>query len=296
MVFKPIPCKTRWEGLLLSFWIGLIDILLLYWAMQRATDTVRFALILLVVASVPLLIHLLYRVWSIFTLEYWVDRNAITVCWANVRQRIPLHGMQRMVEGGAEELTKAGWGHWPGPYLRPGRTRQIASLTLLATRPLDQCLLLDTGNTVFALSPSNKDEFLTAVQERFRMGPSTHLTVAREHTALISRVFGESRMGVLLLGAGLLGVLALFGMVMVRFPNLPDMLPFRYSADGLPEAIRSKTALFLLPGIGLSAWLANGLWGMWMANRKQFLGAYMLWGGAIIVQLCSLMALASLLP
>ncbi len=296
MVFKPIPCKTRWEALILSFWIGLLDILLLYWATQRATDTVRFALILLVVASVPLLMHLLYRAWSIFTLEYWVDRNAVTVRWANVRQLIPLYGVQRIVEGNAEELTNASWGHWPGPYLRPGRTRQVLNLTLLATRPLDQCLLLDTGDIVFALSPVDKAAFLNSVQERFQMGPSLDLSVTREHTALTARVFGESRVGILLLGVGLLGVLALFGMVMVRFPNLPDMLPFRYSADGQSEAMRSKTALFLLPGIGLSAWFANGLWGMWMANRKQFLGAYMLWGGSIIVQLCSLMALASLLP
>jgi hypothetical protein len=60
--------------------------------------------------------------------------------------------------------------------------------------------------------------------------------------------------------------------------------------------VRNKSALFLLPGIGLLAWLANGLWGMWMAHRKQLIGAYMLWGGAIIVQICSLLALKSLLP
>ncbi len=79
MVFKPIPCKTRWEGLIVCFWIILIDVLLLVWTIQRPTGPIRFGLILLIVASVPLLIHLLYRTWAIFSLEYWIDRNAVTV-------------------------------------------------------------------------------------------------------------------------------------------------------------------------------------------------------------------------
>ena len=139
-------------------------------------------------------------------------------------------------------------------------------------------------------------QFLAALQERFQMGPAIYVKLEQDQAAFLPRFFGESQVGLVLFGLGLLGVLALFGLLMVRFPNLPDQLPFRYASDGTPDLVRSKASLFLLPGIGLLAWLANGLWGMWMAYRKQVVGAYMLWGGAIIVQLCSLLALKSLLP
>ena len=103
-----------------------------------------------------------------------------------------------------------------------------------------------------------------------------------KHTSLLPIFFAESRTGLVLLCIGFIGVLALFGLLMVRFPGLPDQLPFRHSSTGLPEIVRNKSALFLLPGIGLLAWLANGVWGMWIAHRKQLIGAYMLWGGAVI--------------
>jgi hypothetical protein len=45
----------------------------------------------------------------------------------------------------------------------------------------------------------------------------------------------------------------------------------------------------------LLAWLINGLWGIWMAAHQQPTGAYLLWGGALIVQACSLLALHSLM-
>ena len=72
MVFKPVPCKTRREGVMVCCWIILIDLLLMVWLFHRPTDRVRFVLLLLIVASVPLFLHLLYRTWSLYTLEYRV--------------------------------------------------------------------------------------------------------------------------------------------------------------------------------------------------------------------------------
>jgi uncharacterized membrane protein len=109
------------------------------------------------------------------------------------------------------------------------------------------------------------------------------------------RLFGQDRLGPALLTGGLVGVLLLFGILMVRFPNLPDAMAFHYNSEGLPDVVREKSALFLLPAISLMAWLINGVWGLWMAFRQQRTGAYMLWGGTLIVQICSYMALTSLM-
>ncbi|MEZ4673761.1 MAG: hypothetical protein R2932_05885 [Caldilineaceae bacterium] len=100
----------------------------------------------------------------------------------------------------------------------------------------------------------------------------------------------------MLLTLGLLGVLVLFGVLMVQFPELPNPLPVRYTRDGLPELVRDKDVLFRLPVIGLLAWLINGLWGVFMVWRRQPVGAYLLWGGTIVVQALLLMALRSVLP
>jgi len=294
MVFKPSPCATRWEGIAASFWVFLLDLLLIVWAIRRPSDTLKFILIVVVVASVPVFVHLLYRTWAAFSLEYWVDRNAITVRWANYRQTIPLSSIARIVEGRDLAIGPPGILEWPAPYLRtivvPG-----GRLHLCATRPTSECLLLDTPAGVFALTPAQPQAFLDGVQERYKMGPALIMQPTLTRHSGLDRILPADRLGAWLLGLGLLGVLILYGVLMISFPDLPDVLTVRYNSAGLPEEIGQKAALFRLPLIGLLAWGINGVAGLLLLARRQLLGAYMLWGGAIVVQIFSLLALVSLI-
>jgi len=300
MVFKAAPARNRWEGLAVCTWIVLIDILFVVWIWVRPVDWIQFVLIVLVLLSIPLFVHLAYRTWSLFTLEYWVDRNAVTVAWAGMRQVIPLHQIRQIVENGAQDLSRPGWRHWPAHHMRVGRTLGMLNLTLLATRPLPDCLLLDSGDAVYAISPADPDQFLDILQERFQLGPAIRVRAERQRVSPVLRLWEKlaihDAVGISLLLGGVGGALVLFGVLMIRFPGLPADLVMRYNADGLPELIRDKSALFLLPAIGLMTWLVNGLWGLWLTARDQPLGAYMLWGGAIAVQLFALLALIDLMP
>ncbi len=295
MVFRPVADKTRWDGVIASSWLLLIDLLLFFWVLKRPTDSLRFLLIVLITVSLPLLTHLLYRTWGTFTLEYWVDRNAVTIRWANRRQVIPLHEIGQIIQGGAVVVDQQPWRHWPAPFVWTA-SKLVPPITLFATQPVSNCLLLDTGEMIFALSPAAEAEFLDALQDRYRLGPSQPLTVEQVHLSPLVRLFGPGRVGPILLGLGLLGVLILFGVLMVRFPELPNLLPVRYTRDGFPELVRDKDVLFRLPAIGLFAWAVNGLWGVFMVWRKQPVGAYLLWSGTIVVQAFLLMALRTVLP
>ena len=295
MTFRPWECRTRWEGLIVAFWIVLFDLLFLIWMDRRPIDWIKFGLILMAVGTLPLLGYVLFRTWAAFSLEYWIDRNAVTVHWASFRQVIPLQSVQRIIHGGMTSVVPSPWTQWPAPYLGATRALGLANVQMLATRPLEECLLLDTGETVFALSPRQADAFLAALQARYRLGPVATPALERMRSTLWQRLFDQDRLGPILLTSGLVGTLLLFGILMVRFPNLPDAMAFHYNSQGLPDVVREKTALFLLPAIGLMAWLINGVWGLWMAFRQERTGAYMLWGGTLIVQICSYLALTSLM-
>jgi hypothetical protein len=43
------------------------------------------------------------------------------------------------------------------------------------------------------------------------------------------------------------------------------------------------------------AWLVNGIWGLIMAARGQSEGAYLLWGGTLLVQGCAFLAMVALI-
>jgi hypothetical protein len=296
MVFGPLTCRTRWEGVAVTAWLVLIDMLMLIWMWRRPIDWIKFGLIVLIVVSVPVILHLFFRTWSSFTLDYWIDRNAITVRWANSRQVIPLDHLQRVIRGDVESLGGAGFLEWPAPYLGgSGRALGLLNIVLLATRPLSECLMLETSDTVYAVSPQDEEGFLTAIQVRHKLGPVTEVQPVVVRSSLWSRTAGADPVGTLLFTAGLVGVLVLFGVLMLGFQNLPDALAFHYNVEGEPDLVREKEALFLLPFIGLITWLVNGAWGLWMARNGQRTGAYMLWGGAVIVQLFSFLALYSLM-
>lgn len=300
MVFKAEPTGLRWEGLAVCAWIVLIDILCVLWLWQRPVDWLKFSLLTLLLLSLPIFFYVAYRTWSLFSLEYWVDRNAITVSWAGQHQIIPLHAIQRVIEDGEQETGKAPWWYWPSLDMRTGHTGDQKNLTMLATRPLSQCLLLDIGTNVFAISPRDMPRFLEIVQERYQLGPAIHARVERRNVAPVTRlwakIIGRDKVGMTLLLGGVLGILVLFGTLMIRFPGLPGDLVVRYQADGQPELIRDKSSLFLLPAIGFMAWLVNGFLGAWMAVHDQPIGSYLLWGGAIVVQIFSLLALLALMP
>ena len=51
MVFRPLTCRTRWEGVAVTVWLILIDLLLLIWMWRRPIDWMKFGLIVLMVAQ-----------------------------------------------------------------------------------------------------------------------------------------------------------------------------------------------------------------------------------------------------
>ncbi|MFN3978902.1 MAG: PH domain-containing protein [Caldilinea sp.] len=296
MVFAAKPAMARWEGVALAVWIVLFDVLLVVWALRRPIDLLQFLLFLAMALSIPVLIHLLYRTWAAFSLEYWVDRNTITLRWAHLQQVIPTQSVREIAQGALLPIDKR-WSllRWPMPFLAIASQPTAQSVNLCATRPPAECIVLKTDAGLYALSPADADGFVEALQARYRLGPTQVVTPERMQRAWLANVFADDPQGVWLLAIGLIGVLLLFSVLTISFPDLPDVLAVRYNSQGLPEEIREKSALFRLLVIGLLAWSVNAIGGIWFATQRQRIGAHMLWGGAIVVQVFLLLALVSLI-
>lgn len=295
MIFAAKPAPARWEGVAAAVWIVLIDLLVVVWALRRPIDLLQFLLFLVLVISIPVLIHLIYRTWAAFTLEYWIDRNAITLRWAHLHQVIPTQSV-RAIEHGAElPMEVGGLRRWPMPFLDIAATPAAQSSNLCATRPPAECIVLQTDAGVYALSPADAAGFVEALQARYRLGATQVVTPQRVQRAWLASILSEDRQGAWLLLIGLAGVLVLFAVLTISFPDLPDILAVRYNSQGVPEEIREKTALFRLLVIALLAWGVNAGAGLWLARQRQRIGAHMLWGGAIVVQGFLLLALVSLI-
>jgi len=164
-----------------------------------------------------------------------------------------------------------------------------------ATRPLNQQLILVTAGESYGVSPAHPDGFMSALQERHGLGVARPLQAELRRPPLWTWPLWRDRVALVLIGAGLLGVLLMFGALCFRYPALSSDLPLHFDASGIPDRIVPKSGLFVLPIIGLIAWVFNLVMGIWLYRRVQQGAAYLLWGGAVAVQFVAGLALFNLM-
>jgi hypothetical protein len=293
VTFKPLRSRQGWYGVLAGLALLAVDGVLLRVVLRRPIDGLSFILVLLILLSLPLLLYLALRLWGCFSLRYQVDRDGVTIVWGAMRQGVAMGRIERIVRGGTAQRRLAWW-PWPGLHGAVGGESDLGPYFSLATRPPAQQLLLVTPDKVFGISPAEPERFLEALQERNLLGPAHTLPSEPRWPPLWGWHFWQDRLGLGLLLAALALVLALFGVLAFRFPSLPAEIPLHFDALGRPDRVGPRQGLFLLPLIGLLAWTINTIWGG-VVYRHQKLAAYLLWGGAIAVQIIAGLALGSLI-
>ena len=272
------------------------DALLIWVLTHRPVDGLSFVLGLLVLASVMAFGYLGYRTAGTFTMQYWVDRDAVTLIWGPTRQVIPIGQIlciQRNLAGHEYELAHP-W-HWPCPDRRRLQCDGVGIINSYATRPLDQQILLVTEGESYGISPADAEGFIRALQERYALGMARWRKTELQRPPLWTWRLWRDHTALVLIGAGLLGVLLMFGVFCFRLPGLSSDLPLHFDVNGLPDRIAPKISLIVLPGISLLAWLMNLVGGIWIYRRMQQQGAYLLWGGAVAVQVVAWFALLNVM-
>ncbi len=296
MSFKPLPGADRWYGVLAVLaLLGLAGGLLASLP-GRPVDGLTFLLGLAGLILLGLAGYVAYRTWNVFSLEYWVDRDAVTLVWGPTRQIVPLCQIERILEGpAAEPLNVSRPWHWPCPDRRRVRYATLGVVNAYATRPLAEQIVLVTAGESYSLSPADSKGFIRALQERFALGGGRVMQVELRRPPIWTWPLWRDRGALFLIGAGLLGVLLMFGVLCFRYPNLSSDLPLHFDVNGMPDRIAPKSGLFALPVIGLVVWLFNTAAGVWLYRRVQQGAAYLLWGGALAVQGIGGLALINLM-
>jgi len=296
MTFKPLSRSDRWYALLLILGLLLLDLLLVRAIATRPVDGLSFLLALWVLGSLLVAGYLGYRTVGAFTLEYWVDRDGITLVWGVTRQIIPMAAIRRVQRGDvAVGLDRLRVWHWPYTERRRLWGANVGVVNSYATRPLTEQMILVTEGESYGISPADPAKFLAAIQSRYALGIARPLRAELQRPPLWTWRLWRDRIAQVLILVGLAGVLLMFGILAFRYPSLPADVPLHFDVNGIPDRIDAKSGLFALPFIGMIVWLANLVAGIWLYRRYQLGAAYLLWGGAVVVQALALLALLSLI-
>ena len=76
----------------------------------------------------------------------------------------------------------------------------------------------------------------------------------------------------------------MLGLLTFRYPGLPLLIPLHFDAAGIPDRFGPRVQVFITPLIGLLTLLFNGTLGG-LAYQRERVISYLLWGGAVLVQI-----------
>ncbi|MCK4316067.1 MAG: PH domain-containing protein, partial [Anaerolineae bacterium] len=225
-----------------------------------------------------------YWLYGLARSGYSLDRNALIIHWGPTEQTIPTGQIERVLMGDeVEGHIQFYGGMWPGHCVGYGEVPGAGPALFYATVPPRRQIYVVTPGLTYGISPADRDGFLEALHKRLQMGPTQVVEQSSRRPGFLDWSIWQNRAGMTLLAVGLLAVLALIGLLCFQFPALPRLVPLHFDAAGNPDRLGLRGQIFVLPLIGLLVLLLNGALG-WLVYRRERVAAYLLWGGAVLVQ------------
>ncbi len=136
--------------------------------------------------------------------------------------------------------------------------------------------------------------FIEAFEQRQKMGPTQEVAQVSIQPEIFDWSLWSDRLALGLVGAAGIACLLLFGYTCFRFPDLASRVALHFDATGLPDRFGPRSQVFLLPLIGLMSLGADFIVGLPMYLRDR-VGAYLVWGGAFVVQVVAWVAAVGIL-
>jgi len=289
---------NRRKGVLFGIgWIvllALIDVGLIWRVVAGPINGWSFICALLALLSLPAFVLLGYWIYGLSQLRYEFDRNRLIISTGAVTQVIPMNQVDRVLDGRKLDVqVRMKSLCWPGYWIGQGVLEEGGMTLSYAVDPPTEQVFVVTPTLAYGISTPDVDTLMDVFETALSMGSSAEVKQETQRAAYVGwSVWGDRLMQVILLCSIAVNLL-LFGILCFRFPSLPVRLPMHYDVAGMVDRIAPREQIFALPVIGLIVWGANSLIGA-LLYRSERVASYLVWSGALVVQLLFFLALWNL--
>jgi len=304
MEFRPDRRAGIIAGLVILVTIVSIQGLVLANVLRQGPGLGQYLTAVLFVMTLPALALWAHYFYELVTLTYRLDRGKLVIRSGWLERTVPLRLIERHVAGA--EVAAGAQFHgiaWPGFGHGHLHLRNVGRVRVYSTAPLERHLILvcqqppdgeiTEAELSVAISPRNPAQFIRALETRRQIGPLHAPEPALEwHGPGAWPVWRDGLFWALALAAVVLGI-ALYGLLALRYDQLPTRLPLHYGADGLADRVDLKQYLLVVPAIGTLVTAINGLLAL-LLHRRQRLIALLLNGGSVGIVALLWVALAGL--
>ncbi len=289
-VFTPLRTRGLMFHILVVVFLlaGSAGCLILSIQQQVGGVFVLFLLLSLILfAPVPLFI---YRGYALYNAYYQLSRDGLRIRWGLRSEDIPLPDIE-WVRPASElgfrlplpRIT------WPGAIRGMRHVPELGPVEFMASST-GTLMVIATRQKVYAVSPDDSRGFMRAFQYAMEMGSLTPLVPASTQPAAYARRVWDDRPARVFLIAGLILTLLLFVQVSLIIPTRVT-ISLGYDAQGLPLPPVPAQQLLLLPVLGIFAYVANLVGGLYFYRRlPEKPVAFLLWISSAFTPLMLILA------
>jgi len=256
----------------IAAWCFLLTGLLLWRGLDQPVDLPALGPYL--AAAVFLGLGCLFAYWTYgcLTLRYDIDRNGLTIRWGDVRQRIPMESIERLVLGRELKPPRVSGISWVGHHVGRAKVGELGEVLFYSThRTHEDLLYVVTPGQTYALSVPDEVRFAEELQAHQKLGAAASLPQVTERSSLAAQPFWHDPLAQLLALAAALGCAALIGYVFYHYPSLPESIPFSFPALGVTR-IDDKRELLTIPVTGVGLLLLNLGLGYFLHSWERAVG------------------------
>ncbi len=262
-----------------------------FWlAFQQAVGAYFILMLLLALATIPVLTLLVYRGFALLRAQYILEREGLHLRWGLRQEDIPLDWIDWVRPAAQSGL------HLPLPFAPlPGSligVRQVEGLGAVEylAAEMENLLLVATPQRVYAISPANPNDFMRSFQRMIEMGSLSPIPMrSAQPAAFLQDVWQQKPARVLAL-AGLGLTLLLLVWTSLQIPGR-SQVSLGFTAAGLPNDPVPSSRLLLLPVLATLVLIADWAFGLFLYRYEQWrMPAYLIWLGSVITPLLLLIA------
>lgn len=300
--WKPQPSIGRWFGLGLLV-VTLSGVALMIFNVSRffagppQTWPITLELYVQLLGLFALVMFsatLLYRLASVFTLNYELDRNGLYITWLGNRAVVPLDQIHSVDVGVSFRRSPLRLIPGIGYHWGKGRSADDRLIHLFTTKHPSQSLVIYTPGEAYVISPADHETFVQDLEQRRNLGTTKPLASMVEPGRMFLYAFWNDPIVRVLLLICLGLHLLVLAFLAARYPSLSHMIEMHFTAAGEAVELRPRHQILFLPLAAMGLSLVNILLGLLLYGRQR-VGAWLLQGTSVVVQLLFGVAVATII-
>lgn len=242
-----------------------------------------------ILALLAALTALVYWTVATLSLVYRLDRNGVRIRWGASHVVVPIRSIQTIVPVGQAPaelgLQVAFRGRaWLGGWARPAALGDGRVAVLRSSQNPAAAIAILTDTHAYLVSPDRPGDFVDGWRDRRLLGPTQDWREGDKLARWLSLPIWSDQITWGLMGGLVMTALVLFGTMALVYQRLPERLPLHFDVFGQPDRFGERSEVLRLPVVALLL-LVLDLGLGFLVYRRDRVAAYLIWAGAILLQM-----------